>query len=52
MIMLDDGVKEKGADEQVKVSDISMILLEAIEGLPARAAAAALTPGRRPAEPV
>ena len=31
-IMLDDGVKEKGRDEDVKVTDISMLLLEAIEG--------------------
>jgi Fe-S oxidoreductase len=31
-IMIDDGVKEKGADEDVRVSDISMILLDAIEG--------------------
>lgn len=43
-IMLDDGVKEKGADEAVKVSDISMVLLEAIEGVPARVAAEAMTP--------
>jgi hypothetical protein len=28
--MLDDGVKEQGADETVRVSDISQILLEAI----------------------
>jgi hypothetical protein len=48
MIMLDDGVKEKGADEQVKVSDISMVLLEAIEGIPSRAATAALSPGKTP----
>ncbi len=52
MIMLDDGVKEKGADEQVKVSDISMVLLEAIEGIPSRAATAAMAPGANPAEPV
>jgi hypothetical protein len=51
MIMLDDGVKEKGADEQVKVSDISMVLLEAIESVPARAAEAAMAPGAMPAEP-
>jgi Fe-S oxidoreductase len=51
MIMLDDGVKEKGADEQVKVSDISIVLLEAIEGIPTRAAQAALSPGARPVEP-
>ena len=42
-IMLDDGVKEKGADEQVKVADISMVLLEAIEGVP--------EPGRHQAAP-
>ena len=51
MIMLDDGVKEKGADEQVKVSDISMVLLEAIENAPRRAAAAAMSPGTTPVEP-
>jgi Fe-S oxidoreductase len=39
MIMLDDGVKEKGADETVKVSDISMVLLEAIESIPTAGAA-------------
>ena len=43
MIMLDDGVKEKGADEEVKVSDISMVLLEAIESIPAQAAKAAMS---------
>jgi Fe-S oxidoreductase/nitrate reductase gamma subunit len=48
MIMLDDGVKEKGADEEVKVSDISMVLLEAIESIPGRATKAALTPGVQP----
>jgi Fe-S oxidoreductase len=37
-IMLDDGVKEKGADEQVKVSDISMVLLEAMESIPVASA--------------
>ncbi|HYH50250.1 MAG TPA: (Fe-S)-binding protein, partial [Acidimicrobiia bacterium] len=52
MIMLDDGVKEKGADEHVKVSDISMVLLEAIESGPRRAAEAALAPGTTPVEPV
>jgi Fe-S oxidoreductase/nitrate reductase gamma subunit len=41
MIMLDDGVKEKGADEDVKVSDISMVLLEAIESIPSKAPAEA-----------
>jgi Fe-S oxidoreductase len=51
MIMLDDGVKEKGADEDVKVSDISMVLLEAIEGMPGRAAAEAMARSRtRPAD--
>jgi Fe-S oxidoreductase len=30
-IMLDDGVKGAGADEEVTVADISMTLLEAIE---------------------
>jgi len=37
-IMLDDGVKEKGADETVKVSDISMVLLEAVESIPVASA--------------
>ncbi|MGH8990224.1 MAG: (Fe-S)-binding protein, partial [Acidimicrobiia bacterium] len=43
-IMLDDGVKEKGADEEVKVSDISMVLLEAIESIPVASAPTAPTP--------
>ncbi len=30
-VMMDDGVKEKGADERVKVQDIAEVLLEAIE---------------------
>jgi Fe-S oxidoreductase/nitrate reductase gamma subunit len=30
-IMLDDGVKEKGRDEDVRVSDISEVLVEALE---------------------
>ena len=50
-IMLDDGVKEKGADEQVKVADISMILLEAIESVPAKTAAAAMAPIAQPPVP-
>jgi hypothetical protein len=29
--MLDDGVKEKGRDEEVKVQDIAEILVEALE---------------------
>ncbi|MGH8999103.1 MAG: heterodisulfide reductase-related iron-sulfur binding cluster [Acidimicrobiia bacterium] len=49
-IMLDDGVKEKGADEQVKVADISMILLEAIESIPSRAAAGAMAPLSNPVQ--
>jgi Fe-S oxidoreductase len=44
MIMLDDGVKEKGADEQVKVSDISMILLEAVESIPVTSATTPVAP--------
>ncbi len=51
MIMLDDGVKEKGADETVKVSDISMVLLEAVESIPGQAAAAAMVPGTHPEVP-
>jgi Fe-S oxidoreductase len=50
-IMLDDGVKEKGADEQVKVADISMILLEAIESVPKRTAEAAMAPTAPPPIP-
>ncbi len=52
MIMLDDGVKEKGADEQVKVSDISMVLLEAIESIPTSGAAttSAVAPATVPTE--
>ncbi len=46
-VMLDDGVKEKGADETVKVQDISMVLLEAIEAgeRAAAPATAAVEPG-------
>jgi hypothetical protein len=29
--MMDDGVKEKGRDEEVKVQDIAELLIEAIE---------------------
>ena len=29
--MMDDGVKEKGRDEDVKVQDIAELLIEAIE---------------------
>jgi hypothetical protein len=29
--MMDDGVKEKGRDDDVKVQDISEVLIEAIE---------------------
>jgi Fe-S oxidoreductase len=50
-IMLDDGVKEKGRDEDVKVADISMVLLEALESVPKRAAAEAMAPHSNPAEP-
>jgi Fe-S oxidoreductase len=30
-VMMDDGVKEKGRDEEVKVQDIAELLIEAIE---------------------
>jgi Fe-S oxidoreductase len=30
-VMMDDGVKEKGRDEDVKVQDIAELLIEAIE---------------------
>jgi Fe-S oxidoreductase/nitrate reductase gamma subunit len=49
-IMLDDGVKEKGRDEDVKVADISMVLLEALEGVPKRATAEAMAPLSNPSE--
>jgi hypothetical protein len=49
--MLDDGVKEKGRDEDVKVADISMVLLEALEGVPRRAATEAMAPLSNPSEP-
>ena len=39
-VMMDDGVKEKGRDEDVKVQDIAEMLLEAIESRRARARAA------------
>ena len=59
--MMDDGVKEKGRDEDVKVQDIAELLLEAIEtgerapaprhrGLPARRLG--LTPASSAAEAV
>ena len=38
-IMLDAGVKEKGRDEDVRVTDISMLLLEAMDGKVAKAEA-------------
>ena len=34
-VMMEDGVKEKGRDEEVKVQDIAEVLLEAIEREPA-----------------
>ena len=37
-VMMDDGVKEKGRDEEVKVQDIAELLLEAIETRRARPA--------------
>jgi len=30
-VMMDDGVKEKGRDEDVKVQDIAELLIEALE---------------------
>ena len=47
--MMDDGVKEKGHDEDVKVQDIAEMLIEAIEN--AERAPAPLT-ARVPARPV
>jgi hypothetical protein len=44
--MMDDGVKEKQRDEDVKVQDIAEVLYEAIEnGTGASAAAKELTSG-------
>jgi Fe-S oxidoreductase len=37
-VMLDDGVKGEGKDEEVRVQDIAEILWEAIEGESGRAA--------------
>jgi Fe-S oxidoreductase len=47
-VMMDDGVKEKGRDETVKVQDIAELLVEAIENaerLPAPLTAAEFRPG-------
>nr|MBP7930794.1 Fe-S oxidoreductase [Acidimicrobiia bacterium] len=40
MVMLDDGVKAKGKEEEVAVSDLSAILLEALNNADAAAVAA------------
>jgi Fe-S oxidoreductase len=46
-VMMDDGVKEKGKDEEVKVQDIAEILWEALESehLPAAPVGGTFTPG-------
>jgi Fe-S oxidoreductase len=47
-VMMDDGVKEKGRDETVKVQDIAELLIEAIEAgerAPAHAPTAEFQPG-------
>jgi Fe-S oxidoreductase len=47
-VMMDDGVKEKGRDETVKVQDIAELLVEAIENAehsPAPLTAAEFRPG-------
>jgi acetamidase/formamidase len=47
-LMMDDGVKEKGRDEDVKVQDIAELLIEAIEAgerTPAPAATARFQTG-------
>jgi Fe-S oxidoreductase len=44
-VMMEDGVKAKGADEVVKVQDIAEVLLEAIESEKAAPASASFMPG-------
>jgi Fe-S oxidoreductase len=47
-VMMEDGVKGQGKDEEVRVSDVSEILLEALERedhLPAPSSAAQFSPG-------
>ena len=49
-IMLDDGVKGAGKDEsEVRVADISIHLIEALDNGRAQAAASATTGGAEPA---
>jgi hypothetical protein len=44
--MMEDGVKAKGKDEEVKVQDIAEVLLEAVEAeKPQPASAAGFEPG-------
>jgi Fe-S oxidoreductase/nitrate reductase gamma subunit len=44
-VMMEDGVKGKGRDEDVKVQDIAEVLLEAVENADAAPATASFTPG-------
>ena len=44
-VMMEDGVKGEGRDEDVKVQDIAEVLLEAIERGEAAPASASFTPG-------
>jgi len=44
-VMMEDGVKAKGADEEVKVQDIAEVLLEAVESDDKAPASASFTPG-------
>jgi hypothetical protein len=42
---MEDGVKGKGRDEDVKVQDIAEVLLEAVENADAAPVSASFTPG-------
>ena len=44
-VMMEDGVKGHGRDEDVKVQDIAEVLLEAVERAPEPASATSFTPG-------
>jgi Fe-S oxidoreductase/nitrate reductase gamma subunit len=44
-VMMEDGVKGKGRDEDVKVQDIAEVLLEAVENADAAPVSASFTPG-------
>jgi Fe-S oxidoreductase len=44
-VMMDDGVKGQGKDEEVRVQDIAELLIEAVEREPAAPVSAQFTPG-------